>query len=69
MWTLSKTVLLLAAVLLAACGRRGDLEPPGGAPERAATPASLIGAMSRDDADARPAAAKPDRPFVLDPLI
>ncbi len=70
MWILPKTLVVLAAVLLAvtACGRRGDLEPPGGLPEREATPASLIGAISRDDpAPARTGEA--DKPFVLDPLI
>lgn len=49
-----------AAIGLSACGRRGPLEPP---PTAAAT-----AAIPDDEAEeAKP--AKPDRTFVLDPLI
>ncbi|WP_181704594.1 LPS translocon maturation chaperone LptM [Chthonobacter rhizosphaerae] len=67
--TLTRAVVLAAAVVtaLSACGRKGDLEPPGGLPQRDATPASLLGAAVGGPDPAAP--PKPDRPFVLDPLI
>jgi predicted small lipoprotein YifL len=52
--------ILLAAVALTGCGRRGPLEaPPGAAAAASADPA------------AAPAAPvpEPDRPFILDPLL
>jgi predicted small lipoprotein YifL len=51
--------VLVAAVGLSACGRRGPLEAPPGAAAAPADPAAPQG-------DAIP---KPDRPFILDPLL
>jgi predicted small lipoprotein YifL len=55
--------ILVAAVGLAACGRRGPLEPPPSAAATTTVP---------DDGKAPPpdpGITKPDRPFVLDPLL
>ena len=53
--------LLVGALALSACGRKGPLEPPPGA------------AVSKDDNAAAvekdPKAGKPNRSFLLDPLI
>jgi predicted small lipoprotein YifL len=54
--------VLVAAVGLSACGRRGALDPPPSAAAKAAP-----------TADGKPppdrGITKPDRPFVLDPLL
>lgn len=53
-------ILLAAAVGLSACGRKGALEAPPYA------------AVKTDEAGAKPDAAgpqKPDKPFILDPLL
>lgn len=50
---------LVAALALAGCGRRGDLEPPIGQP--------LTTTPSGKKVD--PGIVKPDRPFVLDGLL
>ena len=47
---------LLAALTLSGCGRKGALEPPPGV---AAT----------QSPDGKPVPTKPDRHFVLDPLV
>ena len=49
--------LLAAAIGLSGCGRRGALEPPPGAAMKSAT------------AGETPAPAKPDKRFILDPLL
>jgi predicted small lipoprotein YifL len=49
--------VLIAGLALSACGRKGALEPPPGA-----------GASDSGDAATRQA-EKPDRPFILDPLL
>jgi len=54
--------VLVAAVGLTACGRKGPLEPPPSAAVKA-TP-SADGKPPPD-----PGITKPDRPFVLDPLL
>ncbi|WP_181701334.1 LPS translocon maturation chaperone LptM [Chthonobacter albigriseus] len=66
-----KSVLILTCVAFAAagCGRKGALEPPGGAPEAANPPSSLIGVIATPASSEEEAAPKPDKPFVLDPLI
>jgi len=51
-------VVLLSAVGLSACGRKGALEPPPSA--QVAPP---------EDGKANPKDQKPDRPFALDFLI
>ncbi|MXN64854.1 hypothetical protein GR183_08035 [Stappia sp. GBMRC 2046] len=60
-----KLLVLLAALgslTLAGCGRRGSLERPSPAPAVAADPATA-------DQAAPEAPLKPDRPFILDPII
>ncbi len=52
--------VLVATVALAGCGRRGPLE----APSAAATTAQPGGAPAEDTGP-----TKPDKPFVLDPLL
>ena len=60
-------ILLLAlAVGLSACGRKGALEPPGGAPEATAVP-TVFGTSPAAPPPATP--AKADKPFVLDAII
>ena len=54
-------ILLIAALTVSACGRRGALEPPPGAEVSRQ-------ALADDDA-ARAADEPPDRPFILDPLL
>ena len=49
------TVVLGVALLLAACGRKSDLERPAPPPN-----------ISKD---AGGKSANPDRPFILDPLV
>ncbi|HZP18794.1 MAG TPA: lipoprotein [Bauldia sp.] len=53
--------LVLAALTLSACGRKGPLEPPPGAAVTKPDPS--------DPATADPTVKKPDRHFVLDPLL
>jgi predicted small lipoprotein YifL len=52
--------MLVAGMALSACGRKGPLEPPPGA--------SATDSGAEDSVEAKKA-AKPDRPFVLDPLL
>jgi len=53
--------LVVAAVGLSACGRKGALEPPA---------ATAKAAVSEDpDAPKDSGPEKPDRPFILDPLL
>ena len=52
--------VLIAALGLSACGRKGPLEAPPGAALKAGEP----GAAPRDAG-----IAKPDKPFLLDPLL
>jgi predicted small lipoprotein YifL len=54
--------LLVAAVALAGCGRKGALEAPPGATLQSAAPEETAPA----DATAIP---KPDKPFILDGLL
>ena len=54
--------VLLAALGLTACGRRGPLEMPPSA--AAKLPPTADGKPPPD-----PGITKPDRPFVLDPLL
>ena len=65
-------VFAVAALAMAGCGRRGELEPPGSTaadsvpgPEAMLTPASPGATEPPEQA---PAAA-PERRFFLDPLI
>jgi predicted small lipoprotein YifL len=53
--------VLVAGLALSACGRKGPLEPP---PSAKATDTGLA-----DDPVEAAKAAKPDRPFILDPLL
>ncbi len=53
--------LLAAAVGLSGCGRKGALEAPPGMAMKAATAGDV------PPADAAP--KKPDKPFLLDPLL
>lgn len=63
----SLAIVTLAALVLAGCGRKGPLEPPGGSPAAEAAPTSLIGLTAPRQA---PEPEKqPDEPFILDPLI
>jgi predicted small lipoprotein YifL len=58
-------VAVAAALVLAACGRRGDLEPPP-SPNAVQTPAN------RHDIDLHRSSQKitpPKKDFVLDPLL
>lgn len=50
--------VLISAVGLSACGRKGPLQPP---PSAATT--------GEDGKDDKGKNSKPDRPFILDPLI
>ncbi|WP_421725625.1 LPS translocon maturation chaperone LptM [Bauldia sp.] len=50
-------VVLVSAIGLSACGRKGALEPP----PRAAVPSDVDPGAPNDD--------EPDRPFILDKLI
>ena len=54
--------VLVAAVSLTGCGRRGPLEPP---------PSAAVTTTKPDDSKPPPdpGITKPDRPFVLDPLL
>ena len=49
--------LLVSAIGLSACGRKGPLEPPPNA--------KVADAQASDGADS----SKPDRPFILDRLL
>lgn len=80
---LGRTVLVAGflALALAACGRKGPLEPPPDATGAIALPDRQIGAVENDAEAlgqtsilARPPKANramvvPDKPFVLDPLL
>jgi predicted small lipoprotein YifL len=59
-------ILLAAVAALAACGRRGDLQPPG-TPETTAIPAEPM--LRAEPAQAPPEPPPPERRFFLDPLI
>ncbi|HEY8268983.1 MAG TPA: lipoprotein [Xanthobacteraceae bacterium] len=67
---LAPLAALLAVLVLAGCGVKGGLEPPPGSqppePQAAAEPASArpLGAPKASQKSARP-----DQPFVLDPLL
>jgi predicted small lipoprotein YifL len=54
--------VLIAAFALSACGRRGPLEPPPNA--AAVTDDERAAAIEKD-----PNAGKPERSFILDPLV
>jgi hypothetical protein len=65
-------ILVAAAALFAACGRRGSLEAPG-EPQPAPVPGSTLlldpvspGAQEPPGTGSEPV---PDRRFILDPLI
>ncbi len=75
---LARTILLagLVALSVAACGRRGALEPPPGSAPNAvgttvanddATLPSPVGTPSRNRA--REPITVPKQPFILDPLL
>jgi predicted small lipoprotein YifL len=57
--------VLISAVGLSACGRKGALEPP---PSAKVTPPPAAADGTTQD-QAKPANNKPDRPFALDFLI
>jgi predicted small lipoprotein YifL len=60
--------VVLIALALAGCGRRGSLEAPSvAAADAAAAAAAETGKAAAPDTAAKP--AKPDKPFFLDPLI
>ncbi|WP_229729503.1 LPS translocon maturation chaperone LptM [Agaricicola taiwanensis] len=81
----SAVVIVALALALSGCGRKGPLEPPPGAPAAAVvTPApgedddgirpsaSLQRPTDSGAADQGPLldnVARPDRPFLLDPLL
>jgi len=48
--------LVVASLALAGCGRKGPLDAPGGA------------AVQQDESG-KPVPAKPDKHFILDPLV
>jgi predicted small lipoprotein YifL len=54
--------VLIAAFALSACGRRGSLEPPPNA-------AAVCGDESAAAVAKDPKAGRPNRSFVLDPLV
>ncbi len=64
----------LVLVTLSACGRRGPLEDPGAAAAAAGAPAAG-GAVVATPVGTAPArrrtdeAVRPNRPFILDPLL
>jgi hypothetical protein len=66
------SLLLAAALIISACGRRGSLEPPGTVQEPPlGAPDTLLDEVSpggQEPPEAKPAAA-PDRPFILDFLL
>lgn len=57
-------VIIVAALAVSACGRKGALQPP---------PSTAVTSDSATDEEKNPetpkGAEKPDRPFFLDPLI
>lgn len=55
----SVLLIVLLAASLAACGRKGPLQPPPGAPDQPAQ----AGQEAPDDA------VKPDRSFILDSIL
>jgi predicted small lipoprotein YifL len=63
--TASRTAALLAALLLAGCGVRGNLEAPPEAKAAGATASPESAAAGENTA----AAPKPHKPFILDGLI
>ncbi len=69
-----RTVLILAAVVLASagCGRRGELQAPGTQePDAVVGPEIMLSPASpgaTEPPEQRPDTA-PERPFILDPLI
>ena len=81
---LGRTLLVVGflAAALAACGRKGPLEPPPTATGAVDLPDNQIGAQSNNDmsaygstsvlakpAKANKAIAVPEKPFLLDPLM
>lgn len=66
-WLLLPTTILILAVMLTACGRRGALEPPPSATD-APRQQGLFGPGASGSTGA-PEPEKPDQPFILDPLI
>jgi len=62
----------LAALGLAACGRIGPLEPPGGAAAAQTGPAPAPGSMEAMTPMVKPnipPITPPNQPFILDPLL
>lgn len=53
------SLLLIAAIALSSCGRRGDLEAPG-------TIQNEDGTIQQQE---KPEEPKEDKPFILDPLL
>lgn len=61
-------VLTLAGTALAACGKRGNLEPPGYAAEALPPGDAASGTAVAENAP-KPKAEKADSPFILDGLL
>ncbi len=62
----------LVALGLAACGRIGPLEPPGGAAAAQTAPAAAPGSMEAMSPAVKPKIppiTPPNQPFILDPLL
>ncbi|WP_141703355.1 LPS translocon maturation chaperone LptM [Methylobrevis pamukkalensis] len=60
---------LAAALLVAGCGRRGALQPPGSEERQLETPSLITAPLGRSAPDDAPDEKAPDKPFVLDPLL
>lgn len=60
------TIAVVAAIGLSACGRKGPLEPPPGMAATAANPDPIAAASAPQTP---PPPDKPNRPFILDPLL
>jgi predicted small lipoprotein YifL len=60
-------LVVTAGLALAGCGRRGALEAPPGAGVAAPKPSAY--SLDGGGQDDKVAVKKPDRPFVLDPIL
>jgi predicted small lipoprotein YifL len=62
-------VLLAGALGVAGCGRRGPLEPPSPAVTTTSPQATTQQTAATGTAGQNQAPPKPDKPFILDPLL
>ncbi len=72
----TQTLIKCAAIALLAfglsgCGRRGNLEPPAGAPTTQAPSDQnpIAGGLDRSKAQKPSGISAPNEPFILDPLL